>query len=450
MRMTEIIEKKKYSKALNRDEIAYFVKGFTNGDIPDYQAAALTMAIWFSGMTKAETAALTAEMAASGDCLDLSVFGGNTADKHSSGGVGDKTTLIAAPIAAAAGVTVAKMSGRGLGFTGGTIDKLESIPGLSTTLTPKAFFAQAAKTGIVVAGQTGNMAPCDKKLYALRDVTGTVDSIALIASSIMSKKLAAGAKNIVLDVKCGAGAFMQTPQRATELAQEMVDIGTACGRTVSACITEMSAPLGYCIGNTLEIQEAAEILNGKPVEDLRELSVALAGEMIAAAKKISRQQAVQLAQTMLDSRKALYKLCEMVDAQGGDATYIIEPKRFKNAAHYTEICAQTDGYITEANARLLGEASVLLGAGRAVKTDDIDFAAGIVLHKKPGDAVCRGEVLITLFSNDEKKLPPARLRAKDSIKISSAPVPAAPLIHKIIRAENAVPPFDETASGTSA
>lgn len=434
MQMIDMIEKKKHGLELSRAEIAYFVQGFTSGSIPDYQASAFAMAIWFSKMTKRETAVLTEEMAHSGDCLDLSAFGNNTADKHSSGGVGDKTTLLAAPIAAAAGVTVAKMSGRGLGFTGGTIDKLESIPGLSTSMTPKAFLAQAEKTGIVVAGQTGNMAPCDKKLYALRDVTGTVDCIPLIASSIMSKKLAAGAKNIVLDVKCGNGAFMKTPESAAELAREMVDIGTACGRTVTACITDMSAPLGCCIGNTLEVAEAAEILNGKNVPDLCALSMTLAGEMIAAAKRIPPEQAAKLAKEMLQSKKALQKLCEMVEAQGGNADYILEPQHFAPAAHAIEITAQKDGFITQTDAQILGQVSVLLGAGRTVKTDTIDPAAGIVLHKKPGDEVQCGDALMTLYSNDKQKTAAAKPLAQTAVSIGEEIPAQTPLIQSIIHA----------------
>lgn len=433
MRITDIIEKKKHSLALGREEISFFVKGFTKGDIPDYQASALAMAIWFSGMNKEETAILTDEMAKSGDCLDLSSFGSSTADKHSSGGVGDKTTLIVAPIAAAAGVTVAKMSGRGLGFTGGTIDKLEAIPNLSTSMSPENFIKQAEKIGLVVAGQTGNMAPCDKKLYALRDVTATVDSIPLIASSIMSKKIAAGAKNIVLDVKCGSGAFMKTPQEAQILAKEMVDIGTACQRSVSAYITDMSAPLGYCIGNALEVAEAAEILGGKDVCDLCTLSIALAGEMIAKVKGISCDDARAVAEDMLKSKKALNKLCEMVEAQGGDPVYILEPDRFEKDKFSLDIKAEKDGYILKINAETIGEASVLLGAGRAVKTDEIDPLAGIRLYKKPGDSIESGEVLMTLYADSEEKLTSAKSFAEKAFLIGDSHPVTEPLIKSIIR-----------------
>lgn len=433
MRITDIIEKKKHSHALNREEISFFVKGFTNGEIPDYQASALAMAIWFSGMNKEETAILTDEMAKSGDCLDLSAFGSSTADKHSSGGVGDKTTLIVAPIAAAAGVTVAKMSGRGLGFTGGTIDKLESIPNLSTSMSPENFIKQAENIGLVVAGQTGNMAPCDKKLYALRDVTATVDSIPLIASSIMSKKIAAGAKNIVLDVKCGSGAFMKTPKEAEILAKEMVDIGTACGRNVSAYITDMSSPLGYCVGNALEVAEAAEILGGKDVSDLCALSIALAGEMIAKVKGISCDDARVVAEDMLKSKKALKKLCEMVEAQGGDPVYILEPNRFKKDKFSLDIKAEKDGYILKTDAETVGETSVLLGAGRAVKTDDIDPLAGIRLYKKPGDSVKAGETLMTLYADSEEKLAGAKPFAEKAFLIGGSRPVIEPLIKSIIR-----------------
>lgn len=433
MRITDIIEKKKHSYPLSREEISFFVKGFTKGDIPDYQASALAMAIWFTGMSKEETAILTDEMAHSGDCLDLSAFGSSTADKHSSGGVGDKTTLIVAPIAAAAGVTVAKMSGRGLGFTGGTIDKLEAIPNLSTSMSPEAFAKQAEKIGLVVAGQTGNMAPCDKKLYALRDVTATVDSIPLIASSIMSKKIAAGAKNIVLDVKCGSGAFMKTAEEAEFLAKEMVDIGTACQRSVSAYITDMSAPLGYCVGNALEVAEAAELLGGKDVSDLRELSVALAGEMIAKVKSISWEEAKQIAEDMLKSKKALEKLCEMVEAQGGDTAYILEPSRFKQDKYSIDIKADKEGYILKTDAETIGAVSVMLGAGRAVKTDEIDPLAGIRLNKKPGDSVKTGETLMTLYADSEERLNSAKTVAESSFLIGENPPVTQPLIKKVIR-----------------
>ncbi len=333
MRMIDIIEHKKQGQKLTDDEIEFFVKEYTNGNIPDYQASALAMAIYFNKMSDDETAVLTNAMAESGDMLDLSIFGDLSVDKHSSGGVGDKTTLVVAPIASAAGCVVAKMSGRGLGFTGGTIDKLESIPNFSTQMSPEKFISQAKDIGIVVAGQTGNMAPCDKKLYALRDVTATVDCMPLIASSIMSKKLAAGSKNIVLDVKCGDGAFMKTKEDATHLANEMIKIGTSLGRNVSAVISDMNSPLGYCVGNTLEVVEAIKILKGEKIPRLYELCITLASHMISLCKGISLDEARQLSEKVIENGSALDKLCELEKAQGGDESYIRDENKIPVAKY---------------------------------------------------------------------------------------------------------------------
>lgn len=417
MRMNDIIEKKKEGKPLTRSEIHYFVKGYTNNIIPDYQASALAMAIWFNKMTKEETAILTDEMAKSGDMLDLSSLGDITVDKHSSGGIGDKTTLIVAPIVAAAGCIVAKMSGKGLGFTGGTIDKLESIPNFNTSVSPNDFIKQAKNIGIVLAGQTGNMAPCDKKLYALRDVTATVDCMPLIASSIMSKKLAAGSKNIVLDVKCGSGAFMKTKEDATELAKEMVQIGKSCNRNVSAFITDMSTPLGFAIGNSLEIKEAVDVLKGKNVKDLKEISIALSAEMISLSLKKDKEESITIANEMINSGKAHQKFLEMVRAQGGDISYIEDTSLFLKDVYSCEVKADKDGFIYKLDALTLGKISVLLGAGRNVKTDIIDYNAGILLSKKRGDRVRKNETVMTLYSSNKDKLNDAKEIAVSSFEI---------------------------------
>lgn len=418
MRMTDIIEHKKQGLELTDKEIEFFVKGYTKGDIPDYQASALAMAIYFNKMTKEETALLTLAMAKSGDMLDLSEFENSTVDKHSSGGVGDKTTLVVAPIAAAAGCTVAKMSGRGLGFTGGTIDKLEAIPGFCTAMKPENFKKQARDIGLVVAGQTGNMAPCDKKLYALRDVTATVDCMPLIASSIMSKKLAAGAKNIVLDVKCGEGAFMKDIQSATLLASEMVNIGRHCKRNVRALITDMSSPLGYAVGNSLEVVEAIKILKGENVPRLTELCTALAANMIALTKGIDLKDAESEAKEMIKSGKALEKLKEMVKAQGGDASYIDDESKFGFDKYKAEIKADKSGYISSIDAQKIGSTCVILGAGRNVKTDNIDPKAGIFFTRQKGDYINQNDTVMTLYSNDKKSIDGAKELAQSSFEIS--------------------------------
>ena len=387
MRMTDIIEHKKQGLKLTKEEIEFFVRGYTKGDIPDYQAAALAMAVYFNKMDNEETADLTLAMAHSGDMLDLSEFGNSTVDKHSSGGVGDKTTLIVAPIACAAGCTVAKMSGRGLGFTGGTIDKLEAIPGFSTAMAPKEFKEKAKNIGLVIAGQTGNMAPCDKKLYALRDVTATVDCMPLIASSIMSKKLAAGAKNIVLDVKCGDGAFMKNLDDASKL--------------------------GYAVGNSLEVQEAIKVLKGENIPRLTPLCISLAANMISLTKGIELSEAQKQVTNIINSGKALDKFKEMVKSQGGDTSFIEDESKFEFDKCKYEIKAENDGYITKINAEKIGETCVLLGAGRNVKTDAIDSLAGIMLSVKINDFICKNDTVMTLYSNDENKL-------KEAVKLANA------------------------------
>lgn len=407
MRMYDLIEKKKRQEPLSQEEIAFMVKGFTCGQIPDYQMSAMLMAIYFNGMNDDETTYLTMEMAGSGDMADLSEIPGFKADKHSTGGVGDKTTLVVGPIVASLGVKVAKMSGRGLGHTGGTIDKLESIPGFQTSLPQETFFEIVKNTGIAVVGQTGNMVPADKKIYALRDVTATVDSIPLIASSIMSKKLAAGSDGIVLDVKTGSGAFMKTLEDSVTLAQKMVAIGNGAGRVCSALITDMDVPLGKLIGNSLEVIEAIDTLKGKGPEDLSAVCVELAAEMLRLAGKGRMEECRHLAQGTLLDGSAFDTFKQMVNAQGGDATYLEDPDQFEKAAFCLEVKSPASGYISHMNAEGCGISSVLLKAGRSQKEDVIDFSAGLALLKKYGDKVACGDTLAVLYASEEKLLSPA-------------------------------------------
>lgn len=429
MRMYDIIKKKRDGGELSREEIAFFITGYVDGSIPDYQASALCMAIFYTGMTEKETADLTLAMATSGDTVDLSRFKNLTADKHSTGGVGDKTTLIVAPIAASLGCIMAKMSGRGLGHTGGTIDKLESIEGFNTALSPEEFFTQVEKTGIAVVGQTGNLTPADKKLYALRDVTATVDSMPLIASSIMSKKLAAGAHTIVLDVKYGSGAFMKTPEEAEALAREMVKIGKTCGRNTAAVITNMNRPLGNNIGNSLEVMEAIDVLNGNGPEDLREVCLTLATQIVALSKNISENEARELAENALNSGKALNKFKEWIVSQGAKD----ENPVFKNATHKHEVKSSVDGYIIKTDAEKIGVSAVILGAGREKKDDTIDMSAGIILNKKTGDKVNKGEVIATLYSCKQNSFQSAKKQFLDALEITEQEPTKEPLIYKILK-----------------
>ena len=401
MLMREIIRKKRDGEALTDAEIAFFIRGYLNGKIRDFEASALLMAICFQGMDERETLTLTLEMARSGEQLDLSSLSGVAADKHSTGGVGDKTTLIVAPLVAAMGGRVAKMSGRGLGHTGGTIDKLEAIPGFQTSLSRKRFLRQVEEIGLCVAGQTGELAPADKALYSLRDATSTVESIPLIASSIMSKKLAAGAQCIVLDVKCGSGAFMKTEEQARQLAQEMVRIGRGAGRRVSALITNMDIPLGYAIGNALEVIEAAEILRGRGDQALTRLCVALSAQMMALSAQGSIAFYKKKAEAALQDGSAFQKLRELVRAQGGDDSVLEHPERFPQAKVKMPVLSPESGFIIHMDAELIGRAAMLLGAGRVEKEGAIDPAAGIVLRKKTGDFVHRGETVAQLFTNLE-------------------------------------------------
>ena len=400
--MYDIISKKKHGCELSADEINYLVKGFTDASIPDYQVAAFCMAVYFCGMTDDETTALTMAMANSGDTVDLSLFGDLTCDKHSSGGVGDKTTLIVAPIVASLGGIVAKMSGRGLGHTGGTVDKLESISGYKTELVPSEFMELSKKCGLCVCGQSGNLAPCDKKMYALRDVTATVDSIPLIVSSIMSKKIAAGSKNIMLDVKCGSGAFMKTKEDAKKLAESMVKIGKMCGRNTKALVTNMDVPLGFAVGNSLEVIEAIDVLKGKIKGDIREVSTSLAAGLVAEIRKISAEQAKMLCEKALDDGSALAKFREWISNQGGDVSYVDDTDLFPRAKYEYEIKSKCYGYISHMDAEKIGLASCELGAGRKTKEDVIDLSAGLVLKKKTGEYVNKGDVIAMLYTNKQE------------------------------------------------
>lgn len=402
MRMYDIIHKKREGGELTREELRFFVQGFTRGEIPDYQASALLMAIFFRGMTRRETGDLTLEMAGSGDRVDLSALPGVKVDKHSTGGVGDKTSLIIGPIAAACGVTIAKMSGRGLGHTGGTVDKLESIPGLRTDIPRQEFFDIVKRTGLSIIGQSGNLCPADKKLYALRDVTATVESLPLIASSIMSKKIAAGADAILLDVKVGSGAFMKTLEDSRALAREMVRIGSQVGRQTVALITDMDMPLGRKIGNALEVQEAVEVLSGKGDHRLRSLCLELSANMVYLGRQAeTMEEARAKAVEAVRSGGALEKLRQMAEAQGGDPSYITNPEKFTISPACVEIAAPQAGYITRLDAEGCGLAAVELGAGRETKESPIDFGAGIVLLKNKGDRVEQGQPIARLYAQSE-------------------------------------------------
>ena len=428
MRIYDVITKKKRGLALSDEEIREFVKEYTEGKVPDYQTAAILMAICINGMNDEETFALTDAIYRSGDTVDLSEFGDKTADKHSTGGVGDKTTLIVAPLAAALGCKVAKMSGRGLGHTGGTVDKLESFPGYNVSLSPAEFKKQVNEIGIAVVGQSGNLAPADKKLYALRDVTATVDSIPLITSSVMGKKIAAGSKNIVLDVKCGSGAFIKTPEDARVLAENMVRIGNMCNRRCAALITNMDIPLGYSIGNILEVKEAIATLNGCGPQDLTEISIALASTMAHFSTGIPLDKAREAAEDALKSGKALKKFKEWISAQGGDPSLTDDPDKFPSAPISYEVKATKDGYVSKMNAEAIGIAAMELGAGRRTKEDAIDYTAGITLKKKYGDEVKCGDVLAVLYTSNADSVGDANKIFLDAVTVDES----APLKAKLI------------------
>lgn len=428
MHMYDILNRKRLGKALTRDEIQFFVRGCTCGEIPDYQTAALLMAICIQGMDERETAELTLAMAHSGEMADLSRIPGRKADKHSTGGVGDKTTLIAAPLAAACGVTVAKMSGRGLGYTGGTIDKLEAIPGFSTSQTPERFAQIAGETGLCIVSQSGNLAPADKKLYALRDVTATVESIPLIASSIMSKKLAGGSDCIVLDVKVGSGAFMKNREDAMALAKAMVSIGSHAGRKTAALLTDMSQPLGLAVGNALEVEEACQVLLGKGPEDVRRLSVELAAMMVWLTENAPNlEEARRLAEEKLRDRSAAETFRRVIHAQGGDPNVVDHPEILPRAACVREVSAEKDGWIGCMDTQGVGRSSVLLGAGRETGVSVPDPGAGIRFLKKTGDPVKKGEPFAILYASEEKRLDEGEARLRQAVPVAEIPPETMPL-----------------------
>lgn len=431
MRMVDIIEKKRDGQELTTAEINFFIEGYTKGEIPDYQASALAMAIYFQDMNDRERADLTRAMVESGDTIDLSAIDGVKVDKHSTGGVGDTTTLVLAPLVASLGVPVAKMSGRGLGHTGGTIDKLESIAGFHVELTREQFIDLVNRDKVAVIGQSGNLTPADKKLYALRDVTGTVNSIPLIASSIMSKKIVAGADAIVLDVKTGDGAFMKTQEDAEELAHAMVRIGNHVGRKTIAIISDMSQPLGFAIGNALEVKEAIETLQGKGPKDLTELVLTLGSQMvILAGKAKTSEEAKEMLLDAIHSGKALAKFKEFLANQGGDASIVDDLTKLPQAKYKIELPAKQSGYISRMVADEIGVASMILGAGRATKEDVIDLAVGLVLHKKVGDKVEEGESILTIYSNREN-VEDVKQKLYDNIFIADTAT-APTLIHTVI------------------
>ena len=431
MRMIDIIEKKRDGKSLTKEEIEFFVNGYTHGEVPDYQASSLAMAIFFQDMNDEERAALTMSMVNSGEKIDLSDINGIKVDKHSTGGVGDTTTLVLAPLVAAVGVPVAKMSGRGLGHTGGTIDKLESVKGFNVEISEKDFIKLVNDNQVAVIGQSGNLTPADKKLYALRDVTGTVNSIPLIASSIMSKKIAAGADAIVLDVKTGSGAFMKTLDDAEALAHAMVRIGNNVGRTTMAIISDMSQPLGNAIGNALELKEAIATLKGNGPKDLTELVLTLGSQMVVLAEQAtSLDEARQMLIDAIKTGKALNKFKTFLSNQGGDDSIVDSPEKLPSAKYQVEFKAKKDGYITEIIANEIGVASMMLGAGRQTKEDVIDLGVGIVLNKKVGENVEKGENILTIHTNT-KEIDDILYKLDNSITIESKGE-APTLIHKII------------------
>ena len=418
MTMYDIICKKRNALPLTDDEIRFFISGCTDGSIPDYQLAALLMAICINGLSERETVTLTDAMAHSGDMLDLSRFGNMSGDKHSTGGVGDKTTLIVAPTVACLGVTIAKMSGRGLGHTGGTVDKLESIPGFRTSLSPDEFTDIAERIGVVVAGQSGKLTPADKKLYALRDVTATVDSIPLIASSIMSKKLASGAHNIVIDVKCGTGAFMKTHSDARKLAQCIVSIGNAAGRKTAALITDMNSPLGMCVGNSIEVAEAADVLRGKIRGRLYNICVELSSTLVSLACDTDRSDARTRVEDAISSGAAYDKFKQWIAAQGGNTEYIDDTSLFEHPKYSKTVTANASGYISSVDAGKIGDAAAKLGAGRNIAGESIDLTAGIRLERTVGDSVKSGDILCTLYSSRKNACEQALDTAAAAFEIS--------------------------------
>ena len=436
MRMYDLITKKRNGDALNKEEMTHLIEGYVKGEIPDYQMSAFLMAVYFQGMTKEETAIMTDLVARSGDMVDLSSIEGIKVDKHSTGGVGDKTTLIVGPLAAACGVKVAKMSGRGLGHTGGTVDKLESIPGMRISLDREEFLETVRKTGISVIGQSGNLTPADKKLYALRDVTATVESIPLIAVSIMGKKLAAGSDCILLDVKTGSGAFMNSVEDSLDLAKEMVSIGEAAGKRTVALITNMDIPLGNNIGNSLEVIEAVETLKNQGPKDLTDVCIELAANMLYLAQKGDMETCYTKVKEALENGTAFEKFVEMVEAQGGDSSVIRDVSRFQKAAIEREVISPYDGYITFMDTKECGIAACILGAGRETKEDSIDYSAGIILKKKTTDKVSKGDVLAVLYGNREEKMQAAEEQFLKAVKIEKNAPEKEKLIYAKVTAED--------------
>ncbi|MBS4536231.1 pyrimidine-nucleoside phosphorylase [Clostridium sp. D2Q-14] len=433
MNMYEIIKKKREGNQLSKEEINYFIENYTNGNIPDYQAAALLMAIYFKKMNKKETVNLTSAMLNSGEKINLTSIEGIKVDKHSTGGVGDKTTLVLGPLVAACGLPVAKMSGRGLGHTGGTLDKLEAIEGLDINLSKDKFISNVNKIKLAVAGQTANITPADKKLYALRDVTATVDNVSLIASSIMSKKLASGSDAIVLDVKVGSGAFMKDLDSAFELAKEMVDIGKGMDKDIIAIISDMDEPLGYAIGNALEVREAIETLKGNGPKDLLELTFVLGSRLLLLGKKVKTvEEGYKLLKTAIEDGSAFIKFKEFVKAQGGNVSQINNPELLPKASKVIELRAEKSGYINEMNAEEIGRCALVLGAGRETKESQIDISAGIILNKKKYDKVTKGEIIAYLHGNNDKKLIEALNRMKCIIKITKDNKKKKKLIYGIV------------------
>ena len=431
MRMVDLIEKKREGGTLSKEEIEYIVNGYTNGSIPDYQMSAFAMTVYFQDMTDEEITALTLAMANSGETVDLSSIDGVKVDKHSTGGVGDTTTLVLAPLVASLGVPVAKMSGRGLGHTGGTLDKFEAIPGFSVEMSEEKFIKSVNELKVAVVGQTGELAPCDKKLYALRDVTGSVRSIPLIASSVMCKKIASGADAIVLDVTVGDGAFMKTTDEAVRLAKTMVRIGHLAGRKTMAVISDMSEPLGFAVGNSLEVVEAIDSLKGNGPDDLMELVYVLGAQMLLLANRASEfEQAKEMLKGAIKDGSALAKFKEMIVNQGGDVDVVDHPQKLLTAKFITKLKADQDGYVTKLTADEIGLAAMQLGAGRKTKDDTIDFSVGLLLRKKVGDSVKNGDVLIEIHSN-QKDVSEVREMLKEAIVIGETVV-SPTLIHQII------------------
>lgn len=439
VQMYDLINKKKNKCELNRDEINFIVEGFTKGEVPDYQMSAFLMAVCINKMTHEETANFTIAMANSGDLLDLSSIEGIKVDKHSTGGVGDKTSLVLSPMVAALGVPIAKMSGRGLGHTGGTIDKLESFPGFSTSLSSEQFIENINKIKLAIVGQTANLAPADKKIYALRDVTATVDNISLIASSIMSKKIASGADVIVLDVKTGSGAFMKSYEDSLALANEMVQIGTLANKPTYAIITDMNQPLGRAVGNALEVKEAIDTLSGHGPDDLLEVSISLASYMLLGAGRVSSfEEGKALLLETIENKSALAKMAEFIHAQGGDSEFVYNTELLKKSTIQYSVKSPSDGYINEILTDEVGMASLILGGGRVTKDSKIDLSVGIIMQKKLGDKVSKGETIATLHANDDSKRKEAKKRLLNAYVISKEKIEKPPYIYSVVTKDGVI------------